>query len=166
MSVDGTDFRIQQLQPWSKSWYSYKYNAPGLRYEVGLCILSGRIVWVHGPFPPGDWNDITIFRHSLITFLGDGERVETDAGYRGENPEHTRIPNANDTEEVASMRARVGKRHETINRRFKQFNCLKNVWKHKLVLHSAAFRAIVVITQLLMDDGEPVFDVYYDDSIE
>ena len=135
-----------------------------MRYEVGLCILSGRIVWIHGPFPPGEWNDITIFRHSLITFLQPGERVETDKGYRGENPAHTRIPDLNDTDEVAAMRSRVGLRHETINKRFKQFNCLKNVWKHDLRFHSASFRAVAVVTQLLLDDGEVVFEVHYDDS--
>ena len=73
-------------------WYSYKFNGPGLRYEVGLCILTGRIVWVHGPIPPGGWNDLQIFRHSLVTHLGQGERVETDRGYRGEYPQRGRIP--------------------------------------------------------------------------
>ena len=41
---------------------------------------------MHGSFPAGKYSDITLFRDSLITFLGSGERVEADDGYIGEAP--------------------------------------------------------------------------------
>lgn len=45
VSVDGTDFRCKGRRlpdgRINKSWYSYKFDGPGLRYEVGLCILTG-----------------------------------------------------------------------------------------------------------------------------
>lgn len=49
VSVDGTDFRIQQPSVFSKIWYSHKFKGPGLRYEVAVSILTGDIVWLHGP---------------------------------------------------------------------------------------------------------------------
>lgn len=81
MSVDGTDFMVAQYSPWSMSWYGHKFHGPGVRYEVAICILTGRIVWIHGPFRCGEWNDVSIFTHALMNELEDGERVETDKGY-------------------------------------------------------------------------------------
>ena len=164
LSVDGTDCPIQQFKPWSKIWYSKKINGPGLRYEVGVCILSGSICWIHGPIPCGKWNDLQVFKHALINFLDDGERVESDKGYRGV-PRSARIPDATDSNEVAAMRRRVGQRHETINRRLKMFRALKQRWRHSLELHSATFRAAAVITQLCFELGEPPFDVVWDDTL-
>ena len=44
ISVDGTDCAIpyQQVEP--KAWYTKKFNAGGLQYEIGVCILTGWIV--------------------------------------------------------------------------------------------------------------------------
>jgi hypothetical protein len=62
VSVDGTDCPTQEPTPFSPVNYSYKFNGPGLRYEVALCILTGDIVWVNGPFEPGKYSDLAIFR--------------------------------------------------------------------------------------------------------
>ena len=166
MTVDGTDFRIIQLAPFSKKWYSHKFNGPGLRYEVGLCIKTGDIVWIHGPFPPGDWPDISIFRHALIHNLAEGERVEADAGYVGEFPRFVKTPVPYESPEVIRMRKATLARHETVNKRFKQWGCLKQVFRHSHDLaykHASVFRAVAVITQLAIEDGEPLYAVKYDD---
>ena len=63
-----------------------------LRYEVGVCIKNGHIVWLNGPYLAGKWNDILIFRHCLIDCLDEGERVECDDGYIGEAPGSCVIP--------------------------------------------------------------------------
>ena len=57
ITVDGTDFRIQEPSPFDPKWYSHKFRGPGLRYEIGVCIKTGWIVWVNGPFPAGAWPD-------------------------------------------------------------------------------------------------------------
>lgn len=158
--------RIEQKQPFWSGWYSHKFNGPGVRYEVAVCIRTGAIVWIHGPFPCGAWPDIKIFRHALVNMLEAGERVESDAGYIGEHPAKTCIPDPLDTPAKADMRSRVRARHETVNKRFKNFGCMKQVFRQEdLVWHSACFRAVAVITQLSFDAGEPVFDVDYDDSV-
>ena len=77
VSVDGTDFRIRHA---GRKFYSFKYNASGLRYEIAVCILSGECVWINGPFEPGIYNDITIFRNAIMHELEEGERVEADDG--------------------------------------------------------------------------------------
>ena len=51
--VDGTDFCIQEPVPFPEKWYSHKFKRPGLRYDVGLSVRSGTLVWAHGPFPVG-----------------------------------------------------------------------------------------------------------------
>ena len=83
MSVDGTNFKIQQPQIFETKWFSHKFKGPGLRYEVALNIQTGDIVWSHGPFPPGAHMDLAIFLQGLAHKLEPGERVEADKGYGG-----------------------------------------------------------------------------------
>ncbi len=108
LSNDGTDFCI--AMGWSKSFYSYKFKKSGLRYEVGLCIKMGDICWWSGPYGPGIWNDLLIFKDRLMTHLEPGERVETDRGYRGSVPKYVKCPNgllADPDPAVKLMAARV-----------------------------------------------------------
>ena len=44
VSVDGTDFCIQQPRPFNKMWYSHKFNGPVLRYGVAISVKSVDIV--------------------------------------------------------------------------------------------------------------------------
>ena len=61
VTVDGTDFWICEPKPFIKDFYSHKFARAGLCYEVGVCIQTGLIVWIIGPFAVGKCNDITIF---------------------------------------------------------------------------------------------------------
>jgi len=61
-------------------WFSHKFNGPGLRYEVGLCIQTGDCVWIHGPFPCGTWPDLRIARDAIVDALDDGECYLADGG--------------------------------------------------------------------------------------
>ena len=54
-----------------------------LRYELGVNILVGNLVWIQVPYPAGKYTDIKIFNHVLVHVLELGERVEADEGYRG-----------------------------------------------------------------------------------
>jgi DDE superfamily endonuclease len=156
MTVDGTDFRIEQPTPFSTRWFSHKFKGPGLRYEVAVSILGGDIVWTNGPFPCGAWPDISIFRSGLIDNLLPQEMVEADRGYRGQ-PDKIRTPDdyRNSTERDLKKLARS--RHETANRRFKQFKILQLTYCHDLQSHKQVFRAIVVLTQLSIKNGEVLF---------
>ena len=70
MSVDGTDCPVFEPWPFSKKMYSHKLNGPGVKYEVGVCLMTGRIVWTNGPFV-GSKHDGNIFRNGLSQLLND-----------------------------------------------------------------------------------------------
>lgn len=160
VSVDGTDFEIHEPTPFSSGWYSHKFRGPGLRYEVALAISTGDIVHINGPFPCGNYPDITIFRSKLRGMLQDGEMVEADKGYRGEYY-HVRMTVDYDGDDERRMKEKVLARHETVNRRFKQFGALKQVFRHDIGVHRVVFESVVVITQLNINNGDKLFQVEY-----
>ena len=161
VTVDGTDCPMLEPSPFHKKWYSFKFKSAGLRYEVAVCIQTGDIVWINGPFPCGWWPDIKIFRSRLIHMLAPGEKVEADEGYRGE-PTKVRRPGTyySRVDKQAKKRARA--RHETVNKRLKQWNCLKQKFRHhELSKHKKLFTAVAVITQLCFEAGERPFHCRY-----
>jgi hypothetical protein len=60
------------LHPFNKKWYSEKMNGPGVKYEVGVCVQTGMIVWFNGPFVAST-NDDTIFMNELAHLLCENE---------------------------------------------------------------------------------------------
>ena len=102
----------------------------------------------------------------MISCLYDDEKAEADDRYMGE-PTKTLIPKVNTyTPADAELRQRVCNRHETINRRLKEWKCLGLSLKpsHSLEKHSMMFCAVAVICQLSIESGETtIFDVDYDD---
>ena len=80
-SIDGMDCHILEPTPFSTKWFLHKFKGPGVRYEVGVCIRTGWIVWVNGPFPCGTWPDLKIAKERLSHCLDDGEKVIANGGY-------------------------------------------------------------------------------------
>lgn len=159
LSVDGTDFRIPER---GRDWYSHKFKKSAVRYEIALGIKTGDICWLSGPHQPGIWNDLEIFRNSLLTYLDPYERVEADDGYIGEAPLRVRCPGCvTCPREKKKMMAIVRSRQETVNKRFKQWGILVQTYRHDIVDHRDVFAAICVITQLAIRNGEPLFEVEY-----
>jgi hypothetical protein len=57
--------------------------------------------------------------------LDEGERVEADLGYRGENPETVKTAGPLYTDEkYVATKKNVASRPETANKRLKQYGCL------------------------------------------
>ena len=132
ITVDGTDFRFQPQndgRPF-KAWYSHKFKSSAVRYEIGISIQSGDIVWISSPWPAGSYPDIKIFRNSGLRdkLLQAGERAEADGGYKGE-PTTIELP---DNGHIANRphKAKARMRHETCNKRFKQWSCLNERFRH------------------------------------
>ncbi|GFH50665.1 hypothetical protein CTEN210_07141 [Chaetoceros tenuissimus] len=164
MSVDGTDFRIREPKPFWSGWYSHKFRGPGLRYEVALCIQTGHIVWTNGPFAAGHWSDLKIFRTWLKHYLLPDKRVETDGGYAVFGRKDDKCDRPHDycyTMDQYYAKTNVRARQETVNRRFKEFNILHDVFRHKKEKHGIVFDAIAVITQLTIENGNKLYDVHY-----
>ena len=130
-------------------WYSHKFRGPGLRYEVGLCIRTGHIVWAYGGLPCGEWSDLKLARNVFIHRLLPNEKALADKGYRDQNF----FENPNGDPHKKTILAR----HETVNARIKQFCCMKNTFRHALYLHPCFFHAVVNLIQLMLINGEPLF---------
>ena len=162
LSNDGVDFLM--AMSYLKEFYSYKFKKCALRYELALCIKTGWICHWNGPFEPGMYNDEMVFNMGLAGCLGDGERVETDKGYRGSAPKHIKCPGTLFTDpEKEAMATRVRGRQETVNKRLKQWNILVAAYRHDISDHQDVFAAVAVITQLSLE-REPLFSVEYNDS--
>ena len=108
-------------------------------------------MWVHGPFPAGSYSDVRIFRLGMKNHLNSGEKVLGDLGYQGDG---RCVTPANDqSDEIRRVRAR----HETANRRTKQFCITSSVFRHNISLHSQCFHATCNLAQLMIESGEPLF---------
>lgn len=92
--------------------------------------------------------------------LDAGEKAQADLGYRGE-PRTCCIPNEFDRLDVKVMKKEVRSRQEHVNKRLKQFQCLKQQWRHGIEKHKPAFTAVAVITQLAFENHEPLHSVRY-----
>ena len=163
ITVDGTDFLCWPPSDGDerRSWISHKFKKPAVRYEIGISIQSGDIVWVNGPWRAGRYPDITIFRlGGLKDLLFEcGERAEADKGYCGE-PSVIDLPNEGPFEMLlAKKKARM--RHETCNKRFKNWACLNTSFRHGVDLHSDCMYAVAVLTQLTIEDTKPLFDTAF-----
>jgi hypothetical protein len=132
-------------------WWSHKFNGPGLRYEIAICIRTGDIVWAHGGVPCGEWPDLRLARNAFIDRLLPGEKAIADGGYR----DHHYFDFTNG----AQQRKPILARHETVNGRIKLFRCMKERFRHALYLHPRFFHAIVNLTQIMIDNGEPLYTI-------
>ena len=145
-------------------WYTKKFNGPGLRCEIGICIQTGWIVWVHGPFAPGEWPDLNIALDSVVWMLEGDERIVADGGYPG-YPMFFDTPHEGgfDNEYQSTRKTLVRARHECINRRLKCWQILKQVYRHDIHEHGTHFRAVANLEQLnLMEMGTQWHVNYFD----
>ena len=131
-----------------------------MRYEIAISLLSNDIVWINGPFCPGDWNDLEIFRHSLLHELEVGERIAADDIYIGEAPTYVICAASCTTnEEKLKIHKRIEGRHESINKHIKNWGCLKKPFVgkgtpiEKMNKHGNMFRACAVMKQVAMEMG-------------
>ncbi len=86
MTIDGTHFWIpQQVAAERKKAFAFHKYAGKLvlRYELGVDILAGNLVWIQGPYPTGKYNNIKIFNSVLPHYLEPGKPMEVDNGYVG-----------------------------------------------------------------------------------
>ena len=75
----------------------------------------------------GEEPDLRLAHEAFIDRLEIGEKALGDRGYR--DPQYFVNPNGD------RQKQNILVRHETVNRRVKQFACMKNVFRHVLTLH-------------------------------
>ena len=116
VTLDGTDFKICEPRPFDPIWYSEKFNGPALQHETGMCIQTGWIVWVNGPFPAG-LPDRNIAREWTNQELQDGECYLADGGYC-DGLQYAMTPTGLHNYDQY-MKKVVSARHEAVNGWFK-----------------------------------------------
>jgi hypothetical protein len=85
-------------------------------------------------------------------------------GYAG-HPDKIKCPAAYSLtpEEKRGMQAWVRVRHEMLNGHLKNWGILSQVFRHNILRHGKVFWACAVMTQLIIENGEPLFPVDYED---
>jgi hypothetical protein len=168
ISVDGVHCRTYECRknPSSK-WYSHKHNGPGLTYELAIAIRTNNLVWINGPYKAST-HDITMFRggnkgqtenqNCLYYKIPDGKKAIGDGGYKGE-PSKISYTRELDPSDVKKWKGRVKARHETFNKRIKDFRILSEVFRSDIKKHGLVFNAVCVLCQYDMENGHPLFDV-------
>ena len=143
--------------------FSEKFNGPALKYEVGVCIATGHIVWVNGPFM-GAEADVTIFKEDgLLDALAEEECIEVDMGYQGSTK--LKNPKIYQSRMDKQQKSIIRSRQENVNGRLKQFQVLNGVFRHTKDMqrkHKMCFNAVAVITELFFELEEGLYAVEYD----
>lgn len=172
ISIDGVDCPIKEQYPFDSEIFSHKLNGPGYKYEVGVSITRGDIVWVNGPFKAGR-GDHTIFIYDgLLSQLCDDEHVEVDGGYNGNDK--MKGPTVARCRKDRQQKSVVRGRHENVNSRLKNYRVLDDIFRSDpgsdLVngteandeeKHRWCFNAVAVIVQLGFELDEPLYSVEY-----
>jgi hypothetical protein len=162
LSVDGTHCRIKEPKKTpSGQWYSHKLNKPGVSYEIALDLKKSQISWTNGPFPAAK-HDISIYKQEnsgLKWQIPDGKKVIADRGYRGETNKELCTPNIFDDDKTKLFKRRARARHESVNKKIKDFDILENRFRHSVKKHKSVFEAVVVIVQMDMDNGLELFAI-------
>lgn len=151
--MDGVDFKILEPIPFNKGWYSHKFKGAGLRYEIGLNIRTGNIIWAFGGYPCGLYPDLKLARETYVHSVGAGEKTMADKAYKDDN--FFILPNDHNH----TLHKLIMSRHETVNKRLKQFRILKHEFRHSLDKHPMVFHAVANVTQLMLQNGEPLFTI-------
>ena len=126
-----------------------------MTYEVACNIQTGDICWAFGGFPAGV-NDLTLARMGLHAVLPAGEKVVADKGYWGQYDRFIcpsfLFSSSATNKQLKLMMAR----HENINKRIKDFKCMRGIWRHGEDEHVKSFYAVVTLVQLKIENGNPI----------
>lgn len=99
-------------------------------------------MWVNGGVPCGEYSDLTLGRESFIHCMHDGEFAIADDVYKDQ--QYFIYPSA--YPQVSAWQKNIMSRHETMNKRMKDWACLKKVFRHRVELHPLCFYAVANIS--------------------
>ena len=165
LTVDGVHCRTKEqwheTLAYDTKYFSHKFKAAGVSYEVALLVHEDQVVWLSGPFPAGK-PDITIFTqdNGLHSLIPPGKKVIADKGYCSRDFEDVlSTPSSYDTKEVSDFKGRARARQENFNARLKNFGILDQRFRQDVAKHQSAFEAVAVICQYQLEYGSPLMDV-------
>lgn len=127
-------------------------------YEICVDINNSKIVWINGPFK-ASVSDLAVSRmpDGILTKIPEGKKVIGDKAYRGE-PDKFSTPNPHDSKNVKAFKGRVRARHESVNKRIKDFKVIDGPFRSSHVHHKIAFEAVCILVQYDLENGFPLFE--------
>ncbi|KAJ3280198.1 hypothetical protein HDU76_009248 [Blyttiomyces sp. JEL0837] len=156
--LDGLDVIIRERRPIDKGLYSHKFHHAGYRYQVATALGISAIVLVAGGLPCGSWSDMKMARQFVFPLLEEGEWIAADRGYRGDRRIISYVSGTGaavrrHNENIKNMKAR----HETVNKRLKDFNILVVPFRGDIGRHNIVFAAVAEVTNIKLR-REPLMD--------
>jgi hypothetical protein len=147
------------------------------KYEFCVCTDEpGKQVWLRGPFPPGEFPDITIFRGgdektamkdrdkcALYFEMPQDKKFAADSAYAGEYDRIVLTMPEMKKEEIKWLN-RLKARGETLHGRLKSFRVLGTRFRHgtgtedKMNRHQMATESVCLIVLYDCENGRPLFD--------
>jgi len=162
ISVDGVQCRFHEVKhavlSKDPAYFAHKFNGPGLGYELALHLFEPRLVWLRKNEKTKD-SDLKAYRQQLKNMIPPGKLVVADGGYRDKQDPQMASPNAYDTPELKTFKARARMRQEHFHSRIKAFNCLTGQFASSEMRHADCFEAICVVLCFEMELISPLFDV-------
>lgn len=122
-----------------------------MRYEIGVCISTGWIVWANGPFRCGAYPDELVAKKALHHILDEDEKYVADGGYKSYL---AIIPADAITQHETDYMKVCRSRHETINGYFKTFASIANIFTRDVSKHGLFTHSIINIVQIGIMHGE------------
>lgn len=111
------------------------------------------MVWAFGGYPCGLFPDLSLAREVYVHSVRVDEKTMADKGYKDDT--FFILPNVHNK----ILHKAIMSRHEHVNKRMKQFKILKNEFTHSLSKHAMVFHAVANVTQLMLENGEPLNSV-------
>lgn len=112
-------------------------------------------MWAHGGLPCGEWSDLRLSRNAYINMVQEEEYTIADKGYN--DTQYFLFPTKDNTR-TRKIRTILA-RHETINRRIKQFRVMGCRFRHQLHLHPRCFHAVINLIEITIENCEPLYQI-------
>lgn len=173
VSIDGVDFAAWEVKHPELSkdtkYCSHKYSRCAFRYLIAISIYDSSIVGIYGPYR-GGYSEIEIFRAHVKNKVKEGKFVVADRGNKDKTASETdkailALPNPVDNRDLKKFKARILARHETTNGRIKQYESMCGHWKHGMLKHDIALRAVAANVQWKMNHGSELFPVFVEGKL-
>ncbi len=116
---------------------------------------------VKGLYSAGAWPNLKTFKNALSHCLKPGKRVEANDGYVRRADKVKCPKNDCNPAKNRGMHSAERSRHETLNRRLKNWGILEKVYRHDITVHGTVIYTCAVTTQLSVTNGEPLVEVQY-----
>ncbi|KAI9326844.1 hypothetical protein BDR26DRAFT_955298 [Obelidium mucronatum] len=159
MYVDGVDVPVPESRPLDTGLFSHKFKHAGYRFQVATAIGTSRIVFIGGGTPCGLHNDLDQVQKTVLLDLEEDEQVAADRGYVGDVRVITKLKGSSpDIIKHNKNWNLLGSRHETVNKRMKDFRVLAGLFRGRRERINLIFTAVAQITNVKLR-REPLFDI-------